>query len=63
MRTIRPLKTEADYDAALAEIAKYFERAPKPGTPEANRFDLLAPVIADYEDRRWPIDPRTASIK
>src|SRR6185503_19842162 len=27
------------------------------GTPEADRFDLLALVIEDYEKRNWPIDP------
>jgi HTH-type transcriptional regulator/antitoxin HigA len=37
---IRPLRSEAD--AALNEIERYFEKEPKPGTPEADRFDLLA---------------------
>jgi HTH-type transcriptional regulator/antitoxin HigA len=53
----RPLRSEADYDAALEDIERYFEREPKPGTPEADRFDLLALVIEDYERKRWPIDP------
>jgi HTH-type transcriptional regulator / antitoxin HigA len=52
-----PLRSEADYDAALAEIARYFDKEPKPGTPPANRFDLLALVIEDYENKRWPIEP------
>ena len=54
---IRPLRTEADYNAALAKIAHYFEVEPELGTPEADHFDLLALVIADYEARHWPIDP------
>jgi HTH-type transcriptional regulator/antitoxin HigA len=54
---IRPLRNEADYDEALQEIARYFEDEPKLGTPEADAYDLLALVIADYERRRWPIDP------
>jgi len=54
---IRPLKSEADYDAALKEVERYFEREPEPGTPEGDRFDLLALVIEDYERKRWPIDP------
>jgi HTH-type transcriptional regulator/antitoxin HigA len=53
---IRPLRTDADYDAALREIGKYFEDQPKPGTPEGDRFDLLALVIGDYEDKHYPID-------
>ena len=56
-KVIRPLRTEADYDAALAEIERYFDKEPKPGTPNADRFDLLALVIEDYERRHWPIEP------
>ncbi len=56
-KVIGPLRSEADYEAALDEIEGYFEHEPKPGTAEADRFDLLALVIEDYERRRWPIDP------
>ena len=56
MDDIRPLRTEVDYDAALAKIERYFVNEPRPGTPEADRFDLLALVIGDYEDKHWPID-------
>ena len=54
---IRPLRTEADYEAALAAIAPFFEHEPEPGSARADEFDLLALVIADYERRHWPIDP------
>jgi HTH-type transcriptional regulator/antitoxin HigA len=56
-KVIRPLRSEADYDAALDEIERYFDKEPSPGTPEADRFDLLALVIEDYERKHWPIDP------
>jgi HTH-type transcriptional regulator/antitoxin HigA len=56
-KIIRPLHSEADYDAALNEIERYFENEPKAGTPEADRFDLLALIIEDYERKRWPIEP------
>jgi HTH-type transcriptional regulator / antitoxin HigA len=56
-KMIRPLRSEVDYDAALEEIERYFENEPKPGTDEADRFDLLALVIEDYERKHWPIDP------
>jgi HTH-type transcriptional regulator / antitoxin HigA len=56
-KMIRPLRSEADYDAALEEIDWYFENEPKPGTPDADRFDLLALVIEDYERKHWPIEP------
>nr|QDP27173.1 XRE family transcriptional regulator [Bradyrhizobium cosmicum] len=57
---IRPLRSESDYDAALDEIERYFESEPKPGSPEGDRFDLLALVIEDYERKHWPIDPPDA---
>jgi HTH-type transcriptional regulator/antitoxin HigA len=56
-KAIRPLRTKADYEAALDQIERYFDREPTPGTAEADRFDLLALVIEDYEKKHWPIDP------
>jgi antitoxin component HigA of HigAB toxin-antitoxin module len=54
---IRPLRSEADYEAALDSIERHFDHEPKPDTAEADRFDLLALVIEDYERQRWPIEP------
>jgi HTH-type transcriptional regulator / antitoxin HigA len=56
MNDIRPLRSAADYDAALEAIEGYFVNEPEPGTPDADRFDLLALVIADYERRHWEIE-------
>jgi HTH-type transcriptional regulator/antitoxin HigA len=53
---LRPIRTEAEYDTALAEIDKYFEHEPQPGTPVGDRFDMLMLLIADYEKKHWPID-------
>ncbi len=60
MKNVRPIKTEADYDWALKEIARYFDREPNPGSPEGDRFDVLAALIEGYEAKRWPIDPPDA---
>jgi HTH-type transcriptional regulator/antitoxin HigA len=56
-KMIRPIRNEAEYDQALEEIEQYFENEPKPGAPEADRFELLALVVEDYERKRWPIEP------
>jgi HTH-type transcriptional regulator/antitoxin HigA len=56
-KMIRPIRTETEYDEAVDEIERYFENEPKPGTPEADRFDLLALIVEDYERKRWPIEP------
>ena len=56
MNNIRPIRNEADYDWALAEIEAYFEAEPFTGTPEADRFDVLATLIEAYEAIHWPIE-------
>ena len=38
---IRPVRTEADYKAALAAVAPYFDLEPEPGSEEGDRFELL----------------------
>lgn len=55
-KAVSRLRSEADYEAAVDEIERYFHDNPKPGSAEADRFDLLALVIADYERKHWPID-------
>ena len=52
---IQPLRSEADYDAALEEIERYFDKPPKLGTSLADRFGLLAWVIENYAQRIWRI--------
>ncbi len=52
---MRAIRTEADYDWALAEIAVYFDRQPEPGTAEADRFDVLAALLKLYEDAHHAI--------
>jgi HTH-type transcriptional regulator/antitoxin HigA len=54
---IRPVRNEREYDAALADIERYFDKPPRLGTAAADRFDLLALVIEDYERKNWPIEP------
>jgi HTH-type transcriptional regulator/antitoxin HigA len=63
MDNIRPIRTEDDYDWALREIARHFDDRPAIGSREADRFDMLAALIEDYENRHYPIsapDPISA---
>lgn len=50
---IRPIKTEADYRAALKEVERLWEAAP--GTPEGDRVEVLTTLIEAYEARHHPI--------
>jgi len=52
---IRPIKTDADYEWALAEVTRYFEQQPEPGSMEGDRFDVLSDLIAVYEERHFPL--------
>lgn len=56
MENIRPIKTEADYVWAIAEITRYFENEPEVGSPDGDRFDVLATLIEAYEDKHYPIE-------
>ena len=53
---IRPIKTEADYNWALKEIERYFEKEPEPDSADGDRFDVLAALIESYEAKRWPVE-------
>ena len=59
---IKPIRTDADHEAALKEFEGYFDNEPAPGSPEADRFELLGLVINHYEDARYPM-PHVAPIE
>ena len=50
---IRPIKNEADYEAALSEIGQLFEA--KPGTEAGDRLDVLVTLVEAYEEREYAI--------
>jgi HTH-type transcriptional regulator/antitoxin HigA len=56
MDNIRAVRNEQDYDWALREIERYFTHEPQKGTPDAERFDVLASLIEAYEAKHWPIE-------
>jgi len=52
---IHPIRTEKDYDAALAEIERLW--GSKPRTPNGDRLDVLLILVESYEAKNHPIDP------
>lgn len=52
---IAPIKSEDDYEVALAEIATLMDA--ERDTPEGDRLDVLATLVEAYEARHWAIDP------
>jgi HTH-type transcriptional regulator/antitoxin HigA len=51
--SLKPIKTEADYQAALQEIEGLFEASP--GTPAGDRLEILTTLVEAYEDKHYPI--------
>ena len=50
---IRPIKTEADYQAAMEEIGRLFDAAPD--TPEGDRLEVLTTLVEAYEEKHFAI--------
>jgi HTH-type transcriptional regulator / antitoxin HigA len=52
---VSPIRSEADYEAAVAEIERLW--GAKAGTQEGDRLDILATLVDAYESEHHPIDP------
>ena len=52
---LRPIRSEADHEAALAEVERLW--GAKVGTRDGDRLDVLATLIDAYEAEQFPMDP------
>lgn len=52
---IQPIRTEADYDKALANIERLW--GSKQGTSNGDRLDVLLVLVEDYESKHHRVDP------
>ena len=52
---ILPIRTHADYKAALHQISTLMDADPEPATPEGDRLDILATLVQVYEARHFPV--------
>lgn len=52
---IRPIRSETDYEQALAEVERLWGSAT--GTSDGDRLDVLATLIDAYEAEHYPMDP------
>jgi len=55
MMEIHPIKTEQDYNQALAEIEKCW--GANEGTDAGDKLDILLVLVDDYESIHYPILP------
>ncbi len=52
-RTLRPIRTEADYEALLKEADSLWDV--EPGTPEGDRLEIILTLLDAYESKAFPI--------
>ena len=52
---IKPIRNEADYDAALEAIDGLMGAAPD--TPEGDKLEVLVTLVEAYEAERWSLEP------
>ena len=52
---IKPIKIEADYEAALKEIEQLWGASY--GSPEGDKLDVLVTLVEAYEEEHYPIPP------
>jgi HTH-type transcriptional regulator / antitoxin HigA len=51
---IRPIRTEKDYEAALARIEAIFDA--EPNTPAGDELEILSSLVEIYERKNYPIE-------
>jgi len=54
---IKAIRTEADYLAALREVAVLIDLDPAANSPEGERLEVMGTLVQAYEARHYPIDP------
>lgn len=52
---IKPIKTEADYEAAMKEIEQLWGASY--GSLEGDKLDVLVTLVEAYEEKHYPIPP------
>ncbi|MGE0679476.1 MAG: type II toxin-antitoxin system HigA family antitoxin [Candidatus Binatia bacterium] len=55
MKSLKPIRTKADYEAALEEVESLW--GARVGTSEGGRLDILATLIDAYESEHYSMDP------
>jgi HTH-type transcriptional regulator/antitoxin HigA len=58
MKNLKPIRTEADYEAALVVIERLW--GARAGTPQGDRLDILATLVDAYENEHYSMDPPDA---
>lgn len=55
--TLKPIKTEEEYDEVLNWIDGQFDKKVPVDSPEGEKLQVALLIVKDYEDRNYPILP------
>ncbi len=53
---IKPIKTEADYDAVLQEVERLMDTDVEPNTPDGDHLEVLVTLVEAYEAKHHPME-------
>lgn len=53
---IKPIHSEADYQAALAAVSPLFDNEPEPGSEAGDFLEVMILLIEKYEQEHYPIE-------
>jgi len=57
---IKPIKIDADYQAALKDIENLMIAGPD--TPEGEKLDVMVTLIEAYEAKHFPMDLKSSRL-
>lgn len=52
-----PIRTEADYLEALAQVSALIDIDPDRDSPEGERLEIIGTLVQAYEAEHLPVDP------
>ncbi len=53
--TLKPIRTEQEYDEIMVWIDEQFDQRVKPGTPQGDTLQVVLLLVKSYEDEHYPI--------
>lgn len=54
---LKPIRNKKQYETALRAVSPYFDREPKPSTPDGDRFEVMLMLIDAYEHKHHKVMP------
>jgi len=53
---LKPIKTEAEYDAALARVYELMQTDVKAGSADSDELEVLSLLVKEYELAHYPVN-------